>query len=213
MKSRSRGFTIVELMVTLSIAALILAIGAPSFNEFRRNNRLTGTANDFLGAVQTARTEAIKRQLQVSVCPSANPNDASPTCTNGAFTGWIAFVDPDGNCVRNGAAVPDPMGGAATRETDDINLVRAGGPIETQVTVVSAGTCVSFAPTGFLQAVPGRVSSTRTMFCDDRGTALQGGTNLSVAREIQVTNVGRSRITRLPAELADASLGAALDCP
>ena len=83
MKSRSRGFTIVELMVTLSIAALILAIGAPSFNEFRRNNRLTGTANDFLGAVQTARTEAIKRQLQVSVCPSANPNDASPTCTNG----------------------------------------------------------------------------------------------------------------------------------
>lgn len=213
MKSRSRGFTITELMVALAIAAILLAIGAPSFNEFRRNNRLAGTANDFLGAVQTARTEAIKRQLQVSVCPSANPNAATPTCGGGVFSGWIAFVDPDGNCVRNGAAVPASLGGAASVETDAINLVRSGGPVETQVSAVSSGTCISFAPTGFLQAVPGLVSSTRTMFCDDRGTALQAGTALSAAREIQVTNVGRSRITREPGELADAALGAPLDCP
>ena len=211
MENRSRGFTVVELMIALSIAALILAIGAPSFNEFRRNNRLAGTANDFLGAVQTARTEAIKRQLQVSVCPSDNPDDANPTCSAGDFTGWIAFVDPDGNCQRTGVPVPAPLGGAATVETDDINLVRAGGPIEARVNVVSLGTCISFAPTGFL--VVDANSASRTMFCDERGTALQDGTNLSAAREIQVSNVGRSRITRVPGEFTDAAFGAALECP
>ena len=61
MKRTSSGFSVIELMIALLIAAIVLAMGAPSFTEFRKNNRLTGNANDFLGAVQTARTEAIKR--------------------------------------------------------------------------------------------------------------------------------------------------------
>ena len=59
MKTRESGFTLMELMITLALAAVILSIGAPSFTEFRRNNRLTSVGNDFLGAVQTARSEAI----------------------------------------------------------------------------------------------------------------------------------------------------------
>ena len=89
MQNRSHGFTIIELLVTLAIAALILGLAAPSFNEFRRNGRLTGTANDFLGAVQLARTEAIKRQQPVSICATANPTSPAATCALGNFAaGW-----------------------------------------------------------------------------------------------------------------------------
>ena len=81
MKSRSRGFSLTELMVVMALAAIVFAIGAPSFTQFRLNNRLTNSANDMLSATVLARTEAIKRQRAIAVCPSANPLDDSPSCT------------------------------------------------------------------------------------------------------------------------------------
>ena len=74
MKNRSHGFTLIGAAGHARHRGIHPGLAAPSFNEFRRNSRLTGVANDFLGAVQTARTEAIKRQLPVSICPSANPH-------------------------------------------------------------------------------------------------------------------------------------------
>src|SRR6185312_8110600 len=83
MNNRSRAFTLFELMVVLALAAVILGLGAPQFREFTRNNRMVTVANDFLGGIQTARTEAIKRQLakgSIAICPSANPDDDQPSC-------------------------------------------------------------------------------------------------------------------------------------
>jgi type IV fimbrial biogenesis protein FimT len=214
MKSRSQGFTLVELMVALGIAAIILAIGAPSFAEFRRNNRLTSVANDFLGTVQTARTEALKRQQPVSICRSLDPSAATPVCNIGtAFSGWIAFVDVDSNCQRTAAVVPGVAGQPNTTELDVVNLVRSGGPIETAVTAASNGNCISFAATGFLQTPAGLVRATKNYFCDYRGMALQAGTNLSTAREIEVLRVGRSRITRDLNDFTDAAVGPDVSCP
>ncbi len=184
MKTRSAGFTLMELMITLALAAVILSIGAPSFTEFRRNNRLTSVGNDFLGAVQTARSEAIKRQVPVAVCASANPDDAAATCSGGAFTGWIVFADPDNNCDRDaGNPALEPV-------------LRVGDTIDPSLTPASTGSCVSFAATGFSQVIGGGPMATNTLFCDDRGKALQAGTNLSAARGIEVGLTGRSRVTR-----------------
>ena len=177
MKSRSRGFTLTELLVALAVAGLLLGLAAPSFDLFRRNNRLTGAANDFLAATQVARTEAIKRQVPVSMCPSADPTSAGAGCGGGAFNGWIVFVDTNNDCSR--------AGGEA--------IVKTGGPIATSVTPKSNGTCISFAPTGFLQPA---ADATRTVFCDDRGLAVVAGQNQSAGRGIFVTNTGRSRVTR-----------------
>ena len=121
MKTRSAGFTLMELMVTLALAAVILSIGAPSFGEFRRNNRLTSVGNEFLGAVQTARTEAIKRQTPVAVCPSADPTDAGATCTSGAFNGWIVFVDSNSNGDRDAAGFDDIDGDEHQDIDEDAN--------------------------------------------------------------------------------------------
>ena len=202
MKRASFGFSVIELMIVLLIASIVLAMGAPSFIEFRKNNRLTGTANDFLGALQTARTEAIKRQTFVSVCPSANPAAAAPVCGGGIYTGWIAFADPDQNCQRTGA------------ELNAANLIRVGGPVEAAVNVRSNGNCVTFAGTGFTVTATGALPMGRTMFCDDRGEALQNGTNLSNAREVEVNNVGRARTSRVVADFALPEFGAAVGaCP
>src|SRR5262245_52432902 len=62
MKRRNRGFSLMELMVVLSIAAVVVGIGAPSLTQFLKNNRLTNTANDVLSGIVKARSEAIKLQ-------------------------------------------------------------------------------------------------------------------------------------------------------
>lgn len=188
MKTRSAGFTLMELMVTLAIAAVILSIGAPSFGEFRRNNRLTSVGNEFLGAVQTARTEAIKRQTPVAVCPSADPTDAGATCTSGAFNGWIVFVDNDNDCERDAAE----------------DVVRAGNTIDASLTAASTGDCASFGANGFLQNIAGKTTAGNTLFCDDRGTAVQAGTDQSAARGVEVSATGRSRVTRVMDEVTAA---------
>jgi len=182
MRNRVRGITLLELMVALSVAAVILAIGAPSFAEFRRNNRLTSAGNDFLAAIQVARTEAIKRQQPVAVCPTAAPENPGAGCSAGPFRSWLVFVDENNNCQREAGE----------------ERLRAEGPLSDAVEVRSNGVCISFAATGFLQppTVTGQPTASRTIFCDERGIAAQDGTTLSAARGVFVSPTGRSRVTR-----------------
>jgi prepilin-type N-terminal cleavage/methylation domain-containing protein len=210
MKHRSRGFTLFELMVVLALAALILGIGAPQFREFARNNRMVTAANDFLGGIQTARTEAIKRQLakgSIAICPSANPEDDDATCledTARQFNGWIVFVDANDDCNRDTAEDKEPV-------------LRAGSRIDTDNSVkryrksISNGACIAFAPTGFMRTAAEieRTAATRTLFCDERGNTKQKGIDLSAARGVGITATGRARITRDVNEIA----GWEISCP
>lgn len=189
-----------ELMVVLAIAAVILAIGAPSFNQFRLNNRMTGIGNDFLASIVAARSEAIKRQASVALCPTADPNVAAPDCTNGPFSAWFVFVDADGDCVRDAG--------------DEV--LRRGGPIDAEVRSASNGNCLSFGGNGFGQVVAGKIMAQRTMFCDPRGNIrTEGPTGLnSAARGVQASPTGHARVTRLYGELTSwAGGGAPVSCP
>jgi type IV fimbrial biogenesis protein FimT len=198
MKNRSRGFTLMELMITLALAAVIIGIGVPSYREFSRNSRMISVANDLLGGIQTARTEAIKRQVLtggVALCPSADPVADSPTCmsdTTRQFNGWIVFVDANNDCDRE----------------DGEAVLRVGARIDQQNTPVhhvnsySNGACMSFAATGFMRTDTGRLTATQTVICDERGNQKQPGMQLSVARGVDVTSTGRARVTRDPTELS-----------
>lgn len=112
-----RGFSLIELMVTIAIVAILAALAAPSFVASLRSNTVATTVNSFLADARFARSEALKRGSTVIMCASAAPESANPTCItagsgvdidgdglgDGWVGGWIVFEDQDGNGNRNGA--------------------------------------------------------------------------------------------------------------
>lgn len=94
MKPLSYGFTMIELLVTLTVAAILFGIAIPSFRSFLLNDRDTGQVNSLVGSLGYARSEAVKRASPngVAVCPSLD----SQNCDAGPWTeGWIVkYTDP-----------------------------------------------------------------------------------------------------------------------
>jgi prepilin-type N-terminal cleavage/methylation domain-containing protein len=72
MKKAQSGFTLLELMLVVTIAGLLLAFGVPAMGNFFRNARITGAANDVMGALHFTRSEAIKRRVPVTLCTSTS---------------------------------------------------------------------------------------------------------------------------------------------
>lgn len=87
MPNSPKGFTLIEMMVVLAVAAILLGIGVPSFRSLIENQRMTAVTNDFFAAINLARSEAIKRGTRVDLVPAGADGDWSE--------GWIVFVDAD----------------------------------------------------------------------------------------------------------------------
>ncbi len=86
-----KGFTLVEIMVVLAISAILLAFAAPEFGTIIRNKRLTSEANSFATTLNLARSEAVKRRTNVTVCKSSN--GTACVLTGDLSQGRIVFVD------------------------------------------------------------------------------------------------------------------------
>lgn len=94
---QAAGFTAIELMVTLAVIAILLAITAPSFVSFTQANRVAAEVNTLAGDLQFARAEAIKEGQPVSLCVANAAGTACDTTKNTWQNGWIVFSDPNGN--------------------------------------------------------------------------------------------------------------------
>lgn len=92
--NKHNGFTLVELMVTLTVAAILLTVGVPSMRDLILNNSLTATTNMFTSSLNIARSEAIKQGRTANLCVS--DNQASCSGTNWRL-GWLAWVDSNAN--------------------------------------------------------------------------------------------------------------------
>jgi len=148
------GFTLVELLVTLAVAAVLLTLAVPSFGTLIRDNRLAASANAFATAVALARSEALKRAAVVTVCKSADGQ--SCTGAGGWEQGWLVFVDDDGDGRRQGG------------ET----LLAVQGALKGSVTLrgqPAVADYISYGAAGATRTAAGGVQAGLLVLCDDRG--------------------------------------------
>ena len=91
--SASRGFSLLELLMTVTLAALVLTLGLPSFGNLVADKRLRAETDALFHAVHLARKASIVRRRVVSLCPSSDGR----SCDGGAdwSNGWILFADAD----------------------------------------------------------------------------------------------------------------------
>ncbi len=102
--NRHTGVTLIELLVTLSIAVILMAIAVPGFQDFFRRNRIDSSVSELMGALNYARSEAIRRGVRVSICRSGTGTNC--TTTQPWQAGWIVFTNPnDDNNVDAGEEI------------------------------------------------------------------------------------------------------------
>ena len=86
--ANARGLTLIELMVAITILAILLGWAVPSFNNAALSSKLTGFANDLVSSTQIARSEAIKRNVPITLCAAA-ATDTTCATSGGWEVGWI----------------------------------------------------------------------------------------------------------------------------
>ncbi|MEM7294349.1 MAG: GspH/FimT family pseudopilin [Pseudomonadota bacterium] len=205
-KRAQSGFTLYELLVTVVVAGVIIGFGVPNLRQFQLNNRMVAASNDLLAMFSMARTEAIKRKTNVSICSASDWNSATPTCgaVDGADVAWhegyFAFVDVDGDLVVDAGdgdevlRVSGPPTGNAADPDDNGNI---------KFVTNNNAEFFSFRATGFGRGnLLGQEALTAAYVYDRRGNQGVSGA-VSTARVFVVAPAGRAQMYRDPDFIAD----------
>ncbi|MGH8373252.1 MAG: GspH/FimT family pseudopilin [Gammaproteobacteria bacterium] len=147
-----RGFTLMELLVTLAIAGVLLTMAVPSFKTTITNNRQVAQINELLGAIMYARSEAITENKSTILCASSDET----SCNTNWSQGWIVYV-PSGSTIT-------PL--RVHSALDGGNTLKSDTAIGTTITFKSNGTS---STTG---------TGTFTL-CDSRGSSYARALSLS----------------------------------
>lgn len=203
---RVLGFTLVELMVTVAVVAILMAIATPNLRNIIQNTRISNQINELTSDLNLARSEAIKRGTdttvsRVSVCKSNNPTAATPTCNTTASAGWdtgrIIFID--GTPAIGVAAAIAPNGQHEAAET----LLRIREVLDGANTLTASDTSASGGPNAQNLIIYTRAGGTTIIpsaavlaaefnLCDERGAAY--------GRSLTIGPTGRATV-RKPATI------------
>ncbi len=196
------GFNLLELMVVLLVAGILMTVGVPAFNGVIDNSRMSTAANDVVLTLHVARTEAIKRRANVSVCPSTEWDSDVPNCTaTDMADGWIVFVD----------SFPPALHDLAHTGAPDILYVHGPMPDGVNLTVADANNLLgndpflAFSSNGFpVATLAGNNAAFNFQLCDQRGNANAGG-GVAAGRWVRVLPTGRPQLYRDQAQVQSAN--------
>jgi type IV fimbrial biogenesis protein FimT len=172
---RARGFTLVELLVTVCTVALLLGLAAPPLVATADGMRLSATANTFLAQLHLARSEAIKRNTPVAICKSADGEACS--ATGGWEQGWIVFHDINNDGLRQ---VGEPRIQRFAALPAGLRLVGN----------FSVAAYVSFAGNGTTRMTTGAFQAGTLTVC-------QASLEAAEARQIVINAIGRPRVQKV----------------
>jgi type IV fimbrial biogenesis protein FimT len=173
---RKNGFTLIEMMITVAILAVVITTSAQSFSSLLGRNKMSTQAADFISALQYARSEAVKRNARVTLCPSADGNSCT---TNGKWeSGWLVFVEQ--KATENG-----------THDGLDQTL-RVGAKFSSDDTLRALNTnlsnYISFNSNGAARLTSGTTQAGLMAMCND-------GQMDGTARAIAISQTGRARLS------------------
>lgn len=162
----SNGVTLIELLVTLSIASILLTVAVPGFRVFIQDSRLTTQINNFSSAMMLAKSEALKRSSSTTVCPSMN----GTICTGVSVwsNGWLVFSDPNRNGVVDAGEEIIQVGTALTGG----NTLSGG---RARITFDANGFSLGFNDTILLCDNRGAVSSKRLIINNQGRVGTEAG--------------------------------------
>lgn len=168
------GFTLVELMVSLAILAVLLAAAATAMHDVGRSMKLSAMANGFVSGLRLARGEAIKRNARVVMCKSTD--GAGCASAGGWDQGWILFHDRNNDGIRDAAETLIHRGEALPegyRLTGNSSVARY----------------LSFSPFGGTRFTSGAFQAGTITLCRQ---SVEGGE----ARQVVINAVGRLKVQR-----------------
>lgn len=178
---QNSGFTLVELLITLAIVAIVATQAVPNFRVMVQNNKLIAKKNEFITTLNLARSEAVKRGTRVTVCASTNKT----ACNSDDWSkGWIVFSDINADTVLDSGT-----GGCQSGEDC---LLRVGADTG-EISLLSN----NFTNNGHIQYLArGAIDSAGTfVFCDGRGNEKAKATNInSMGRIISAKDSGNDGI-------------------
>jgi type IV fimbrial biogenesis protein FimT len=185
------GFTILELMVVVTIAAILMGIAIPSFMEAIRSNRLTTYANELVTALNLARSEAVKRGVNVTVRRVDNLSSTNLGVGANWENGWDVFVDQQPVLGEF-----DDDGDANLCEAGEDCLLKTYMGMKTSYTLRGNSGAAPDNFTSFIRFSPSGQSNNIGSFvvCDDRdGNSIP---EQNTSRLIVVNSVGRVSMGR-----------------
>ena len=167
--SRSAGITLVEVMITVAIIAILAAVALPAFNNVILANRLAAGANELVGSLQVARSEAIRRGSRVVVCASSS----GAGCGGAWSDGWIVFEDRN----RDGSV----SGGESILRTqtalNDLQVLASP----------NVGTSVVYRPDGMARQGTGALLAGRLSVCKAASGVPQNVRQIEIAAGSRIT--------------------------
>jgi type IV fimbrial biogenesis protein FimT len=135
-RRRHRGYTLIELLTTVAVAAIVTTAAVPGLRSFVQNNRIAAQTNELVGSLVLARSEAVTRGVATTVCASSD--GASCSGSTDWASGWLVFAD-----------LAAPLG-ALDAGTDV--LVRAHPGLESGAALTGSTAAVTYRADGFLDA-------------------------------------------------------------